>query len=109
MEKEVRCFIILAALMANLHFGFSQDFSSPPPEPMITTQDTTSDCGSGDGGDGSGVPPPVGLCLPINDYLLPLLISGVALGAGSLFRIHTKLTSVMSDRKKKNYEKVFRL
>ncbi len=90
MGKEVRYCILLAALLGNLCLGFSQDFSSPPPEPMMTTEDTTSDCGSGDGGDGGGIPPPVGLCLPINDYLLPLLISGVALGAASLSQINRK-------------------
>lgn len=36
-------------------------------------------CGRADMG--RGVPPPVGLCLPINDYLLPLLIMGILLGA----------------------------
>lgn len=87
MGKEVRYFILLAALLGSFSFGFSQDFSSPPPEPMMTTEDTTSDCGSGDGGDAAGIPPPVGLCLPINDYLLPLFFAGVALGAASLFRI----------------------
>lgn len=87
MEKEVRYFIFLAAFLGNLSFGTAQDFSSPPPEPMMTTEDTS---GSGCGEGGNSPPPPVGLCLPINDYLLPLLTSGVVLGAFSLFRLQKK-------------------
>jgi hypothetical protein len=87
MGKGVRYFIFLAAFLGNLNAGISQDFSSPPPEPMMTTEDTTSDCGSGDGGGGTGISPPVGLCLPINDYLLPLFVSGIALGAVAVFNL----------------------
>lgn len=67
-----------------------------PPEPMMTTQEesTLSPCGSGDGGGGTvGIPPPKGLCLPINDYLLPLFISGVALGAFSLLKFQRRMGS----------------
>lgn len=60
-----------------------------PPEPMATTSSTDlrkGDCGSGDGGTVGGVPPPVGLCLPINDYLVPLLLAGIALGSFQLWK-----------------------
>lgn len=52
-----------------------------PPEPQTKSHDNgvRGPCGQPD--QGRGVPPPVGLCLPINDYLFPLLISGIILGA----------------------------
>lgn len=53
-----------------------------PPEPQNKShngQGGPNPCGRPD--QGQGVPPPVGLCLPINDYLLPLLIMGIVLGA----------------------------
>lgn len=84
MGREVRCFIFLTAFLGSLSSGTAQELSSPPPEPVMTTEDT-SGLGCGEGGDSP--PPPVGLCLPINDYLLPLFTSGVALGAFSLFRL----------------------
>lgn len=91
MKKEVRYLLILAALLGTFSLLFSQDLSIPPPEPMMAQQSTTTgDCGGGDGGGGPGIPPPVGLCLPINDYLLPLLLSGVALGAFSLILLERK-------------------
>lgn len=91
MEKEVRRLIFLAALLGNFYMVMAQDFSTPPPEPTMVEHGTTSTCGDGDGGGGSpGVPPPVGLCLPINNYLLPLLIFGVALGTCSIFLLEKK-------------------
>lgn len=91
MGKEVRYFIFLAALMGNLCLGIAaQELSSPPPEPMMSTTTEGTRTGCGEGSSGPGIPPPVGLCLPINDYLLPLLMSGVALGAGSLFMLEKK-------------------
>lgn len=91
MEKEVRYFIFLAALLGNFYMLRAQDFSTPPPEPTLVEHSTTSPCGGGDGGGGSpGIPPPVGLCLPINNYLLPLLMIGVVLGTCSIFLLEKK-------------------
>lgn len=58
-----------------------------PPVPKTKSHDNgvRGPCGQPD--QGQGVPPPVGLCLPINDYLLPLLISGILLGAFKVRRI----------------------
>lgn len=60
--------------------GYSMDIQDPP-EPAQKSHDNgvRGPCGQPD--QGRGVPPPVGLCLPINDYLLPLLIAGIFLGA----------------------------
>lgn len=61
-----------------------------PPEPMAEFASIESPCGSGDGGETVGVPPPVGLCLPINDYLWALLVSGVVVGSYGLRIVETK-------------------
>jgi hypothetical protein len=87
MEREVRYLILLAALLGNLHLTIAQQFSTPPPEPMMTTEGPLrTGCGEG----GMSPPPPVGLCLPINDYLLPLFASGVLLGGISLLKLNRK-------------------
>ncbi|UZH53905.1 hypothetical protein JRG66_07720 [Salinimicrobium tongyeongense] len=86
---------ILLILFSTLSFGFYPNAiyaqeSHPPPPMMQSTQDTT-DNGCGETDDESGTPPPPpGFCLPINDYLLPLFLSGVALGAFQLFRLKKK-------------------
>ncbi|MDX1762460.1 MAG: hypothetical protein R3218_09925, partial [Christiangramia sp.] len=87
MKKKMRCIVLIISFLFLQQDLFGQFGGSHPPEPMLTTQEesTLSPCGSGDGGTGSvGIPPPKGLCLPINDYLIPLFISGVCLGAFSL-------------------------
>ncbi|MGI0105950.1 hypothetical protein [Salinimicrobium sp. WS361] len=89
---------IILVLLAGLTFGiyfqgaYAQDSENPPPPMMQSTQASTTDNGCGeteDDGTGSPPPPP-GFCLPINDYLLPLFLSGVALGAFQLFRLRKK-------------------
>ena len=73
--------ILYIFLVATFSMGVYAIPVQNPPEPQIK-----SHTGNGQGppcanqGRGNGVPPPVGLCLPINDYLLPLLISGILLG-----------------------------
>ncbi|NJW53830.1 hypothetical protein [Salinimicrobium oceani] len=87
MEREVRYLILLAALLGNFHLAIAQELSTPPPEPMMTTEGPSrTGCGEG----GTSPPPPVGLCLPINDYLLPLFASGVLLGGISLLKLNRK-------------------
>ena len=65
----------------------SQEFQNHPPQPQSqNAQAPDLPCGRGYagkpyGGGGQGnIPPPVGLCLPINEYLLPLLVVGIFLG-----------------------------
>lgn len=50
----------------------AQDRKSPPCDPGIDEQD------------GDGVPPPVGLCLPIDDYVYLLMGVGVMYGCYKL-------------------------
>lgn len=80
MGKGLRYLLILTAFLGLQLLAYGQS-SNYPPEPTMATDDSLqSPCGSGDGGQEGGIPPPVGLCLPINDYLLPLLVAGIALG-----------------------------
>ncbi|WP_156877187.1 hypothetical protein [Salinimicrobium terrae] len=90
MGEWVKYFILIVLLT-----GFSSEFySQDPPPPMMQTNDTTqtdSPCGEDPDDTGTGAPPPPkGLCLPINDYLLPLFLAGVALGAFQLSRLKKK-------------------
>ena len=92
MRKLIK-FYILIILFTGSPYGLSAGNLQDPPPPMMQTTDdsgTGSDCGETvDPGDGSPPPPP-GLCLPINDYLLPLFLAGVALGAFQLARLNKK-------------------
>ena len=71
---------------------YSQNYP-PQPHPQ-KTQASDLPCGRGNNGSGPGyggggngnIPPPVGLCLPINDYLLPLFIAGIVFG---VYKIRT--------------------
>lgn len=87
---------LLIILFTGYTYGFSAPvYQDPPPPMMQSTQESedVNNCGETvedpEGAPGTPPPPP-GLCLPINDYLLPLFLSGVALGAFQLFRIKKK-------------------
>ena len=94
-------FFLLAAALVCLSFGSYGQEEIHPPEP---TQDAPGDgnepvpCGRRDGGEDPGyggggngnIPPPVGLCLPINDYLLPLLLTGIVFGGYKIWVIEKK-------------------
>lgn len=73
--------ILYIILVINFSWGIYASPVQDPPAPQLKSHDNgvRGPCGQPD--QGQGVPPPVGLCLPINDYLLPLLISGILLGA----------------------------
>ena len=62
-----------------------------PPEPMAQDRGgPPCDPGNGNGngpggnGNGNGVPPPVGLCLPIDDYVYILMGAGLVVGCYQL-------------------------
>ncbi|MCC8359492.1 hypothetical protein [Salinimicrobium sediminilitoris] len=88
MGKWMNYWILIFAVA-----GFSLAvYSQTPPEPMMAEAQNGPREGRGpcdrpdNPGQGSPPPPPPGLCLPINDYLLPLLLAGVALGSFYLIR-----------------------
>lgn len=92
MGKRLKYKVLIVLLIGFTLGPYAQYSQNPPPPMMQTTEDSTTDSGCGettDPDDGSPPPPP-GFCLPINDYLLPLFLSGVALGAFQLFRLRKK-------------------
>jgi hypothetical protein len=88
MGKSLKYWILVFAIAG---FTFGVNSQNHPPEPSMQSQGNgRPPCGQlpGNGnGQGPNIPPPVGLCLPINDYLLPLLISGIALGGFMVWRL----------------------
>lgn len=76
--------MILAVILVFLCFGVYSQITQGPPQPNTSTQQT--DPRKGPCGQlskptmGNPPPPPPGLCLPINDYLIPLLLVGIAFG-----------------------------
>lgn len=92
MGKSLRLWIVLFAIAGFTLAVYSQGPVKGPPEPSLASQDGNGrgPCGrlpEGGKGGGPGIPPPVGLCLPINDYLLPLFLSGIALGSIMVWRL----------------------
>ena len=91
MGKTLKLWILAFAIAGFTSAVYSQGPVKGPPEPVTAaTQDARKGpCGRlpDKPGNGPGIPPPVGLCLPINDYLLPLLLSGIALGGFMIWRL----------------------
>ncbi|WP_324720147.1 hypothetical protein [Salinimicrobium sp. HB62] len=85
---------VLIFAVAGMSFGIAaQVRQNNPPPPMASNH------GNGNGrgpcgqlpenanGGGPRIPPPVGLCLPINDYLLPFLLVGIAFGGYKIWKL----------------------
>lgn len=92
MKKKLKYLIFFAAFLCLSFQVYAQGGPEQgPPAPKANTQQTQGkgppcDPGhSGENGNGSPPPPP-GLCLPINDYLVPLFFSGLLLGAYKLWK-----------------------
>ena len=91
MKKTLKYLLFFAAFLCLGLHGYAQE-NQGPPAPRANAQRAPGngppcDPGpSGENGKGSPPPPP-GLCLPINDYLLPLFISGLLLGGFKLWKI----------------------
>lgn len=92
MGKSVKLWILAFAIAGFTLAVYSQGPAQGPPQPTTAANpgNGRGPCGQmpeGGKGGGPGIPPPVGLCLPINDYLLPLLLSGIALGSFMMWRL----------------------
>lgn len=91
MGKNLKIWILAFAIAGFTFAVYSQSPQHGPPEPTsAASQGGQAPCGNLPDlpdGRGPGIPPPVGLCLPINDYLLPLLIMGIFLGSYMILRI----------------------
>ena len=60
-------------------------------EPPAPDSADTNPCGTTTGGNtGPGVPPPPGLCLPINDYIFPVLIGGIIIGSARFWILESR-------------------
>ena len=90
MGKKVKN-IILAVVLVFLCGGVYSQITQGPPQPKSNAQQV--DPRKGPCGElpvpsrGNPPPPPPGLCLPINDYLVPLLLIGIAFGTYKVWRI----------------------
>jgi hypothetical protein len=83
MRHKVK-YVLIAVAFICFSFGmYSHSLQDGPPPPKAKAADARKGpCGKGNGGgNGPNIPPPVGLCLPINDYLLPLFVAGIFFGA----------------------------
>lgn len=95
MNKKVKYIILSVAFVFLSMCLYAQGGKDGPPPPQQKAQN-----GNGQGpcgrpyepGNGNGVPPPPppGLCLPINDYLIPLLLTGIVLGGVTALRFEQK-------------------
>ncbi len=82
MVIKIRTVFFFFALCFLLNLPSYGQFSQHPPAPMAQDTEDYEKLGCGENGGGGNDPSvPPGLCLPIDDYLLPLLFAGVLLGA----------------------------
>lgn len=94
MGYKIKKFVFILILCGCGAYSFAV-YAQHPPEPrMGTTSSSLTDsspCDPDGGGfenqNGTPITPPPGLCLPINDYLYPLLIAGLALGAYQIQKV----------------------
>lgn len=100
MKRKLKYFILAVAFLC-LGLEVYAQVDKGPPTPKTSAQAQPGngnggppcDPGPPDGekpGHGSPPPPPPGLCLPINDYLVPLFFAGLFLGAFQLWRVEKK-------------------
>ncbi|MDX1762459.1 MAG: hypothetical protein R3218_09920 [Christiangramia sp.] len=87
MGKWVKYWVLIIAI-AGVSFGTYSQITPPPPQAQ-SQGNGRGPCGqlTSENPGGPRIPPPVGLCLPINDYLLPLLLVGIAFGGYKVWRI----------------------
>jgi len=75
---RIRCiFLIFALLLGVSVTSYGQEKEGPPSPTEKSHTDPPCDPGNSDG---DGVPPPVGLCLPIDDYVYVLMAVGLMYG-----------------------------
>lgn len=90
MMKGGSFLVLFCVLIFSAEIAVAEQIN--PPEPYAYTEGPkTVPCAEGnDSTEKDGVSPPPGLCLPINDYLVPLFAAGLCLGGYSLFRLEMK-------------------
>ena len=90
MTKRAKFLVLIFLLVFFAKPAFAM--STDPPEPTAYADGpTTVPCSEQtDTTTTGGVSPPPGLCLPINDYLVPLFFAGLCLGSFFLMRCEAK-------------------
>ena len=90
MGKKLKNIVLIVAL-AFFCFGVYSQVKKGPPQPGNKAQKADGrkgPCGKlPPNSNGNPPPPPPGLCLPINDYMVPLLLVGIAFGAYKVWGI----------------------
>ena len=86
MAHKVRTILLFFAFCFVMEHVLAQEIYPPPPDDVYMTHET-GPCGDELEHDTTNELPPPGLCMPINDYLIPLLIAGILLGSYKIYRI----------------------
>ncbi len=89
MRNRVKTLILSTAFCFCFGLNSHGQFTQHPPEPRADDMNSYNVPGDECADDYDSTTPPPGLCMPINDYLIPLLIAGVLLGAYKVHRIET--------------------
>ncbi|WP_300433739.1 hypothetical protein [Christiangramia sp.] len=77
----MRCIILVLVLLLGVTTSSFAQKDGPPAPTEKRHKGPPCDPGNqGNSGNGNGVPPPVGLCLPIDDYVYLLMAVGVMYG-----------------------------
>ena len=84
MGRHKRYLLILVFALGIALTGFSQGNPNGPPTPGGGPPCDPGRPGKG----GPGLPPPVGLCLPIDDYVYILMAAGVMYGCYKLRKVN---------------------
>lgn len=87
MKNSVKILFLFTAFCFCFVLYSHGQFIQHPPEPMASDMDSQQVPGQDCADDYEGTTPPPGLCMPINDYIIPLLIAGIFLGAYQVQRI----------------------
>lgn len=84
MELKVKHIFITAFFCLFSMICYAQ--TQHPPEPRMQDLGNPDPCGQEDGG---GTTPPVGLCLPVDDYIYPFLVMAIIFGAYKAHKFQT--------------------
>lgn len=88
MQGKIRLRFLLSIIVVLLSMFSYGQYAQHPPEPRMMDMGTNdfTPCEEYDPSDPSQVPPP-GLCMPINDYIIPFLLVGIIYGTYKIQRI----------------------
>ena len=94
---QFKCILLILTLFLGVTFTSYAQKGPPEPNKQSARRGPPCDPGNGNGGGnggGNGVPPPPGLCLPIDDYVYILMAVGVMYGCYKLRDFETTKTAL---------------